>query len=151
MPLTLDLLLAVLHHLGILILVGCLAAELALLSLRADGRSAEILARIDLAYGLSAGAVLSIGLARVFWGARGSGFYLESPAFWFKLGLFLLIALISIRPTMTFLRWRRSARVEGSAPPATEIATTRRFVLLQAGLLIALPIFAALMARGIGL
>jgi len=120
MPLTLDLVLAVLHHLGILTLVGCLAAELALLSLRADGRSSEILARIDLAYGLIAGAVLSI-------------------------------ALISIRPTMTFIRWRRLARAGGGAPPATEIATTRRWVLLQAGLLLALPIFAALMARGIGL
>jgi putative membrane protein len=151
MPLTLDLVLAVLHHLGILILVGCLAAELALLSLRADGRSAEILARIDLAYGLIAGAVLCFGLARVFWGARESGFYMENPVFWLKLGLFLLIALVSIRPTMTFIRWRRLARAGGGAPPATEIATTRRWVLLQAGLLLALPIFAALMARGIGL
>jgi putative membrane protein len=43
------------------------------------------------------------------------------------------------------------ARAEGSTPPAIEIATTRRWVLLQAGLLLALPIFAALMARGIGL
>jgi len=151
MPLILDLLLAVLHHLGILVLAGCLAAEFALLSLPAGRHWAETLSRIDLAYGLSAGAVLSIGLARVFWGARGSGFYLESPAFWFKLGLFLLIALVSIRPTMTFLRWRRLARAEGSAPPATEITATRRWVLLQAGLLLALPIFAALMARGIGL
>jgi putative membrane protein len=151
MPLTLDLLLAVLHHLGVLILVGCLAAELAVLSLRTGGHGAEILARIDLAYGLSAGAALSFGLARVFWGARGSSFYLENPVFWLKLGLFLLIALVSIRPTMTFIRWRRLARAGIGAPPAIEIATTRRWVLLQAGLLLALPIFAALMARGIGL
>jgi putative membrane protein len=71
--------------------------------------------------------------------------------FWLKLGLFLLISLVSIRPTMTFIRWRRLARAGGGAPPPTEIATTRRWVLLQAGLLIALPLFAALMARGIGL
>jgi putative membrane protein len=43
------------------------------------------------------------------------------------------------------------ARAGIGAPPAIEIATTRRWVLLQAGLLLALPIFAALMARGIGL
>ncbi|MCA3278604.1 MAG: DUF2214 family protein [Roseomonas sp.] len=146
-----DLLLAVLHHLGILVLVGCLAAELTVLFLRAGSHWAEILSRLDLVYGLSAGAVLSFGLARVFWGARGSGFYLENPVFWLKLGLFLAISLVSIRPTMTFLRWRRLARAEGGTPPAAEIATTRRWVLLQAGLLLALPIFAALMARGIGL
>ena len=150
MPLTLDLLLAVLHHLGILVLAGCLVAELALLSLPPDRRWAETLPRIDLAYGLSAGAVLSIGLARVFWGAKGSGFYLENPVFWLKLGLFLVIALLSIRPTITFLRWRLLARSEGAVPTISDVTGTRIWVLVQAGLLLGLPIFAALMARGIG-
>ena len=148
---TLDLLLAVLHHLGILVLAGCLVAELAVLSLPPDRRWAETLPRIDLAYGLSAGAVLSIGLARVFWGAKGSGFYLENPVFWLKLGLFLVIALVSIRPTITFLRWRLLARSEGVVPTISDVTATRIWVLVQAGLLLALPILAALMARGIGL
>ena len=151
MPLTLDLLLAVLHHLGILVLAGCLVAELAVLSLPPGRRWAETLPRIDLAYGLSAGAVLSVGLARAFWGSKGSGFYLENLAFWLKLGLFLVIALLSIRPTMTFLRWRRLARAEGTVPSISDVTGTRIWVLVQAGLLLGLPIFAALMARGIGL
>lgn len=146
-----DLLLAVLHHLGILALAGCLVAELSVLSLPPGHRWAETLPRIDLAYGISAGAVLSIGLARVFWDAKGSGFYLENPVFWVKLGLFIVIGLVSIRPTMTFLRWRRVAQMAGGVPAVTEIASTRHWVLLQMGLLLSLPIFAALMARGIGL
>jgi putative membrane protein len=34
--------------------------------------------------------------------------------------------------------------------PATEIATSRRFIHLQAGMLVLIPIFAAAMARGYG-
>jgi putative membrane protein len=43
------------------------------------------------------------------------------------------------------------ARAEGTVPSASEVGGTRMWVLVQAGLLLALPILAALMARGIGL
>jgi putative membrane protein len=52
---------------------------------------------------------------------------------------------------MTFLRWRRLARAEGTVPALSEVSGTRIWVLVQAGLLLGLPVLAALMARGIGL
>jgi putative membrane protein len=52
---------------------------------------------------------------------------------------------------MTFIRWRRLARAEGAVPSVGEVCGTRMWVLVQAGLLLGLPVLAALMARGIGL
>jgi putative membrane protein len=67
-----------------------------------------------------------------------------------KLGLFVAIALISVLPTLTYLRWQRTARAGGALPGAAAVVRTRRWVLLQLGLFTALPVLAAMMARGFG-
>ena len=150
MSATLDLTLAVLHHLGILTVFGVLVAELALLCLQPTQRWVELIARVDLAYGIAAGFVLAAGFARVAWGIKDAGFYLGNPVFWLKLGLFVVIGLISVAPTLTYLRWRRAARAGGTLPGAAEVARARRWVLLQTVLFAALPMLAAVMARGLG-
>jgi putative membrane protein len=60
------------------------------------------------------------------------------------------IALISVLPTLTYLRWRRTARAGGALPSPRQVARTRGRVLLQVGLFAALPVLAAMMARGFG-
>jgi putative membrane protein len=150
MSITLDLVLAGLHHLGILAVFGVLMAEWAVLHLQPSLRGVELIARVDLGYGVFAGLVLAAGIARVAWGVKGASFYLGNPVFWMKLGLFAVIALISVRPTLNYLRWRRVARSGGGLPSLAEFARTRGWVLLQLGLFAALPILAAMMARGIG-
>jgi putative membrane protein len=68
-----------------------------------------------------------------------------------KLGLFLAIGLISIRPTLAFLRWRRTgASAAGVSVPVAETKSARRTVLVELHLLALLPLAAVLMARGIG-
>jgi putative membrane protein len=150
MSTTLDLTLTVLHHLGILTVFGVLMAEMALLWLQPSPRWVELIARVDLAYGIAAGFVLAAGFARVAWGVKDAGFYLGNPVFWLKLGLFVVIGLISVAPTLTYLRWRRAARAGGALPGAAEVARARRWVLLQIGLFAALPMLAAMVARGLG-
>lgn len=150
MSATLDLALAVLHHLGILTVFGVLVAELALLCLQPTQRWVELIARVDLAYGIAAGFVLAAGFARVAWGIKDAGFYLGNPVFWLKLGLFVVIGLISVAPTLTYLRWRRAIRTGGPLPGLAELARARRWVLLQTVLFAALPMLAAMMARGLG-
>lgn len=145
----LDLALTGLHHLGILVLFGVLMAEWVLLRLPLSLRGIELIARVDLAYGLFAGLVLAAGSARVAWGAKSASFYLGYPVFWMKLGLFVLIALISVLPTLNYLRWRKAARAGGALPGTAAVARTRGWVLLQLGLFAALPVLAAMMARGL--
>jgi len=151
MSLTLDLMLTFLHHLSVLALIGCLAGEWALLRLPPNERWVEWLPRVDLAYGLLAALVLAAGVGRVAWGLKGAGFYLANPVFWTKLGLFVVVGLVSVVPTLKYLRWRREHRACGALPGPLEIRRARSWVAAQAGLLAALPLLAALMARGLGL
>jgi putative membrane protein len=150
MSLVTDLSLATLHHLAILTVFGALLAEFALLRLRPSAGWIELVARVDLAYGIAAGVALAVGAARVAWGLRGADYYLGNPVFWLKMVLFVAIGLISVAPTLTYLRWRRAARVDGRLPQPGELTRVRRWIHLQLALFVGLPMLAAMMARGVG-
>src|SRR5262249_52981492 len=113
---TQDLSLAIVHHWALLMLVGALCAEFMLLRLPPSAAWLRSLARADLVYGASAGLMLLAGLGRVVWGAKGAALYLQNPVFWTKLGLFLLIGLLSVWPTVQFIRWRKQHAGQGSLP-----------------------------------
>ena len=146
-----DLLLAIAHHLAVFTLVGIVAAEFALLRPGLAGKRVGQLARIDRAYGLVAVLVIAAGLGRVFFGINGAGYYLGNHVFWGKMMLFVAVGLLSIQPTISVLRWNKALKAAPDyAPPETEIRASRRFVHLQVGGLVLIPMFAAAMARGYG-
>ena len=148
---TLEALLSYAHILAILTLVVFLASEAALC--RGEWLNAAVverLGKIDRVYGMAAGAVFLTGLARVFLGIKGAAYYSHNPLLYVKLGLFLVIGLISIRPTMVFLRWVKALRADGSLPDAAEIKKVRRLVMVQAHLLPFIPLAAVFLARGFG-
>jgi putative membrane protein len=143
----LDALLAYAHHLAAFGMVAVLAAEVALLSSSLTPQRLRVLGPLDSVYGALAVTVLVIGGLRAVYGAKGWAFYADNPAFWAKLAVFGAAALISIVPTVRFLRWRKHGDV--AAAEALR-ASTRTFTIVQAALLAAIPLLAALMARGIG-
>ena len=143
---TLDAVLAIGHHLAIFGILAVLVAEWALVRVGMDVAEVRRVGRIDSAYGLLAAAVLVIGVSRVVWGAKPADFYVDNPVFWAKLNVFAVIGVLSIWPTVRFVRWRRA----DGPPEEGEVRRARRFVQLQLGLFVALPVLAALMARGIG-
>ncbi|AOB32125.1 hypothetical protein AKI39_17495 [Bordetella sp. H567] len=146
-----DALLAWLHFLAIFTLIVPLAAETVLLRPDMPASVVRRLANYDRLYLACALAVIATGLLRLFYGAKGVSFYLPNPWFHAKMGLFVLIALLSLRPTVAFLKWRRQARMlPGFVPTNTEIKRIRRWVMIQVHLFGFLPLFAVLMARGIG-
>ena len=145
-----DAILATLHHVAIFLVFGLLLAEAILLRLKAEPTVIRLLARVDLAYGVAAGAVLLAGIARVELGIKGPEYYLDSPVFWAKTLVLVGIGLISINPTLHYLRWERALR-EHDRPPATEAwAKTRNRVHAELLLFPVLFLLAALMARGFG-
>jgi putative membrane protein len=147
---TLQIVLAYLHFISIIIAVGALAAELVLLRESMTLGAARMMGRVDALYGMSALGILVTGLLRVFHGGKGSAFYLSSPMFYGLLVGFALIALLSLPPTITFLRWRGAVR--NARPPLMDSGTRRRLLtlmVLQALLLmLVMPLLAVLMARG---
>ncbi|ODT80822.1 MAG: hypothetical protein ABS76_14685 [Pelagibacterium sp. SCN 64-44] len=146
-----DLVLAIAHHLTVFTLVALFAAEFALLRPGLGGPRLRQLARIDAAYGAVALLVVVVGVLRVFFGAVDPGYYWGNIAFWGKMAAFLVMGLLTIQPTIAIRRWLKEAKaVSDYAPRAAEVANSRRFVHLQAGVLLFIPAFAAAMARGYG-
>lgn len=146
-----DFLLASAHHLAVFSLVGIFAAEFALLRPGLGGNRLAQLARIDAAYGAVAGIVIVVGIMRVIFGASGWEYYVGNYAFWGKMAAFVAMGLLTIQPTMAIRRWVKAGAGAGDyTPPTAEVAASRRFVHLQAGMLLLIPIFAAAMARGYG-
>lgn len=146
---TIDLLVAIAHHLAVFSLVGVLAAEFALLRPGLSGTRIGQLARLDAAYGALAGLVIVAGVLRVSFGASGWDYYLSNHAFWGKMAAFVLAGLLSIVPTIAMRKWARAAQAEADyTVPARELTNSRRFLHGEMAVLALIPIFAAIMARG---
>ena len=112
----------------------------------------KLLARVDLLYLIAAVLALATGVGRLVWFGKGAGFYLHNPVFYLKLALFVAVGLISIPPTMQYLRWMRMLKT-GAAEAAAdfEVLRARRYVLVELVLFSFIPLLAVLMARGIGI
>ena len=146
-----EALLAYAHFLAILTMVVFLASEAALC--RAEWLNAAVvqrLARVDLIYGVAALAVLATGFARMLLGAKGADWYIGNPLLYLKIGLFVLIGLLSIGPTLQFRRWLRTLQADGTLPDAEAVRRTRRRIMLQAHIVPFIPLAAVFLARGWG-
>lgn len=142
----LDLVLASGHHLAVFVLFGILFAQASILRPAIDAAAMRRVVALDMAYGLTAALVLAFGFARATLAAKGWDYYAANAAFWAKIGVFALIGLISLFPTIAFRRWRRAK----AGPGLAEVLRVRRYVLAEIALFALLPILAAAMARGFG-
>lgn len=146
-----DALFAYVHLLSIFFLAWFLGRQWLLLRAGVATLDVDMLARCDLGYFVSAGAVLLTGLLRLFLGPKPLAFYSHNPAFHALLGLFVLVGLMSIAPTMSYQRWRRYRRDDTAFEiPAREWCWVRWLVAAELGGLVLIPFAAVLMARGIG-
>ncbi len=148
---TLEAILAYVHFLAILTMVVFISSEAALCRVEWLNKAVvERLARVDMIYGMAAILVLASGIARTVWGVKGTAWYWTNPLLHVKLTLFIIVGLISIFPTMTYLRWRKQLRASGTLPAEAEVRKTRKLVMIQAHILVLIPLFAVFLARGFG-
>lgn len=148
----LDALLAYLHYISIFTLIVFLTAEAVVLRPDMTPEIRKRLGRYDAVYGVAAVAVVVTGVLRVIYGAKGYAFYVHNPVFHIKIGLFILVGLLSIVPTINILRWNKQGKtLPEFVPTPSEIAKTRRWVMIESHLIIFIPLEAVLMARGIGM
>ena len=143
---------AFLHHAAFVGLTAALAAELVLLGGELTARTVRRLRFADIALGLSAMTVLAAGLLRVFYFEKGAAYYFKTWPFHAKLTLFIVLAVLSIYPTVVYAKWGKAIR--RGETPAFEAGTVRKVRMIVhaelAGIVLIL-LFAAMMARGIGL
>jgi putative membrane protein len=90
---TLEAILAYLHLLAILTMVVFIASEAALCRIEwLNAAVVERLAKVDLIYGIAAVAVLATGVARTWWGVKGTAWYWTNPLLHVKLAMLVFVA-----------------------------------------------------------
>lgn len=105
------------------------------------------LARIDGIYGIAALTLLAAGLTLWFGGfGKPTEYYSKNWIFHTKILLFLLIGLLSIKPTIFFLKQRKGNPEEVVSVPGSIVMMLR----LELTLLLIIPLLAGLMSHGIG-
>jgi putative membrane protein len=140
---------AFLHHLCAFTLVAALAIEFALIRMELTLVSARRLQVTDLVLGIAAGLLLVVGLLRVFFFEKGAVYYWHSHAFLTKFGLFVVVGLLSIIPTVEFLSWRAAIRA-GQVPVMDAVKRKRVTMVIHIELaaVVIIILCAAIMARG---
>jgi len=143
---------ATLHHLAAFAVVATLVYEFVAYRKGLGLEEARRIQRVDLVYGISAGLLLVVGILRVFFFEKGVNFYSHNPVFWIKMSLFAIVGVVSIYPTIRFIKWN-SALSAGQAPeiPDEEFKRVRLFLHLELVGLTLILFAAPAMARGIGM
>jgi putative membrane protein len=146
-----DAVLAYLHFTAIFLLFAFMTVEVMLMRGALDQAAARLLSRVDLWYFGSAIAALVTGGLRLAFGAKGADFYMSSWPIYVKVGLYFAVAIASIRPTMTFARWRKAFEQDAAFRIGDdERASVRRYLMIEVHLAALIPLFAVIMARGLG-
>lgn len=136
-----------LHYLAILMMAGAAVAELYLLKLKPADEIVQLLARVDRFYGITAGAVFITGLLRVWHGGKGPDYYWNNGAFHGVILLFIVATLVSLAPTLRFMRWKK-ALATGVLPDETAVRKTRVLVHVQLMLVALMALLITMVARG---
>ncbi len=146
-----ELILAYVHYISLFAAFSLLVTELVVLQLHPQPGRWRYLSRLDIGYFVAAIGVLATGLGRVFLGLKPPLYYWHDTYFHALWITYLFIGLLSIVPTVSFIRWAKAERAEpGYMPPAPALRHARGHVILETLLFSVAPLFAILMARGYG-
>ena len=146
-----DTILAWIHFVFIFGLVGTLFAEFFFYQRTLRVEALIRLQRVDMLFGILAGAVIASGVLRVMYSPKTATFYVHDWIFWAKMALFVAVGLLSIVPTLHYLRLGRGTAKDTTVTvPERDYATIRRVLALEVVLLMFIPLCASLMAHGYG-
>ncbi|MDH4092894.1 MAG: DUF2214 family protein [Cyclobacteriaceae bacterium] len=143
----LEITLRYLHFVSIFAIVSSLVSEHLLLEKELTRAEVTRLSRIDAVYGIA--AIILVAAALTLWlGSIGKPaiFYSKNWIFQTKLTLFVIVGLLSIHPTVFFIKNRKGNPAEIVEIPRS-VFWMLRFELL---LLFIIPLLAGLMAHGVG-
>ncbi len=143
-------LMATLHHLSAFTLTACLVYEFIAFRKVLTVEEARRIQRVDLWYGISAGLLVAVGLLRVFFFEKGAPFYAANLMFWVKMALFMIVGLLSVYPTIRYIKWN-SILAENKSPEISDPEYKNIRLLLSLEIIgLVLILFAApAMARAI--
>jgi putative membrane protein len=136
------------HYVAIMLLIASLLGEHLLLKPELTAPEARTVQRLDIIYGASATIVLVTGILRMFL-EKGFAYYNHQVAFHILFGIFIIVVLLSIYPTMMFLRWRSDTRAgRGQQLDRNRFKKIQMILRVEMTLLLLAPFFATWMAHG---
>ena len=145
-------LVAYFHYLGIILCFGSLLFEKIILKIDLNRKEVISMIIADVVYGIAGLTILITGILRVKYFGQGGDFYTSNPIFWIKVSLYILVGLLSLYPTTTYILW--AIPLSKNKLPVLSKNLVQRFQLIITAELIGfsiIPFFATLMSRGIGL
>lgn len=144
---TFELVLRYIHFVSIFAIVSSIACEYTLLKVEMTPQELKRLSRVDSLYGIAAIFLLVAGLT-LWLGSVGkpSTFYTHNWIFHIKLTLLIAVGLLSIYPTVFFIKGAKRKEETVKVPPIV-------FWMIRIELMIifVIPLLAGLMSRGVGL
>ena len=135
-----------LHIISIFGIVAALAAEYFMVNERVSGADIRRVFRIDTFYGVTAILAVTAGLVLWFGIGKPADFYTMNWIFHLKVGLAILLAFLSLPPTIFYFR-NRKAKADEIIPVPGYV---RVLIRIELFLLVVIPLCAVLMAKGIG-
>ena len=143
---------AYIHYVGIILCFGSLLFERIILKTNLNKQETIGMIIADSIYGIAGLAILITGILRVKYFGQGGEFYTSNPIFWIKVSLYIVVGLLSLYPTITYILW--AIPLSKNRLPNISEQLVNRFRLIITTELIGfaiIPFFATLMARGIGI
>jgi putative membrane protein len=142
-----EILVRYVHFIALFVWIGALTSEHLLLKPQMSRAEIARLARIDAVYGLSAVLVVAAGLTLWFGVGKPADFYSSNWIFHTKVGLAIIVGLLSIYPTVFFIKNRKGQEDEIIDIPSN----VKLLIRVQLTLMLIIPLLATLMAKGIGM
>ncbi|MCH2232921.1 MAG: DUF2214 family protein [Crocinitomicaceae bacterium] len=141
-----------LHYISIFFVFTGVFLELVLVRKTLSALNFKRVVLADSLYGIFSILVVTTGLLRAFIYGKGSDYYFSNWIFNLKFSLFIVAGLLSIYPTVVFLKERKAQKTNPTAEIEFEkYELIRKFILLEFLILLVIPMLAILMASGIGM
>ena len=141
---------AFIHHLAAFTLFSALIFQFLTIHPDLTEREIKRLRLVDIIYGCSVLVILLVGFQRLIL-EKGAAYYMKNGAFHAKFAVFIVVALVSIYPTIKIYQWNRSLREgeEFEIDPAVIKKIKMCLRIEKLGFFVIL-LCAILMAKGVG-
>lgn len=137
----------VIHLVSVFVLFTCLVLELFLIQEQLSREKIKMLSFVDAIYGLSSLVILASGFYIALSVGKGHDFYFDNLSIYIKLFLFVFIGLLSIYPTVFFLKNRKGDLSELIVIPSN----VKKIILIEILLVLCIPVFAVMLSNGVGI
>lgn len=135
------------HFIGIMVVFAMVFAENVMLSERVSRAKVNRLLKVDGIYGLFSIVVVAAGLYLWMGVGKPEEYYTNNHIFLTKVGLFIVVGILSLWPTIFYFKNRKGDLADEVAVPKI----IRIIIKVELVLLIVIPLLATLMAQGVGL